>query len=92
MRNASHVPAHSSIVSHGAPASVKRQPCPSLQSPTRGTTSPSMTISTWSGSGGTVSSVNVHSTFAAMVLLYALFSKLAPVISVWELRAGERTP
>jgi Ni/Fe-hydrogenase subunit HybB-like protein len=31
------------------------------------------------------------STFAAMVLLYALFSKLAPVISVWELRAGERT-
>ena len=32
------------------------------------------------------------STFAAMVLLYALFSKLAPVISVWELRAGERTP
>jgi Ni/Fe-hydrogenase subunit HybB-like protein len=32
------------------------------------------------------------STFAAMVLLYALFSKVAPVISVWELRAGERTP
>ena len=32
------------------------------------------------------------STFAAMVLLYALFSKLAPVISIWELRAGERTP
>jgi len=31
------------------------------------------------------------STFAAMVLLYALFSKIAPVISVWELRAGERT-
>jgi len=31
------------------------------------------------------------STFAAMVLLYALFSKLAPVISVWELRAGDRS-
>ena len=32
------------------------------------------------------------STFAAMVLFYALFSKVAPVISVWELRAEERTP
>jgi Ni/Fe-hydrogenase subunit HybB-like protein len=32
------------------------------------------------------------STIAAMVLLYALFSKLAPVISVWELRAAERRP
>jgi Ni/Fe-hydrogenase subunit HybB-like protein len=32
------------------------------------------------------------STFAAMILLYVLFSKFAPVISVWELRAGERRP
>jgi molybdopterin-containing oxidoreductase family membrane subunit len=27
--------------------------------------------------------------FAAMALLYTLFSKLAPLISVWELKAGE---
>jgi Ni/Fe-hydrogenase subunit HybB-like protein len=28
-------------------------------------------------------------TFAAMMLLYALFSKFVPIISVWELKAGE---
>jgi Ni/Fe-hydrogenase subunit HybB-like protein len=29
------------------------------------------------------------STFAAMTLLYALFAKLVPIISVWELKVGE---
>ena len=29
------------------------------------------------------------STFAAMVLLYTLFSKLVPIISIWELKVGE---
>ena len=29
------------------------------------------------------------STFAAMALLYVLFSKFVPIISVWELKAGE---
>jgi molybdopterin-containing oxidoreductase family membrane subunit len=29
------------------------------------------------------------STFAAMTLLYVLFSKLVPIISVWELKVGE---
>ena len=29
-------------------------------------------------------------TFAAMVMLYMLFSKFIPIISVWELKAGER--
>ena len=29
------------------------------------------------------------STFAAMMLLYVLFSKVVPVISIWELKAGE---
>jgi Ni/Fe-hydrogenase subunit HybB-like protein len=29
------------------------------------------------------------STFAAMTLLYALFSKLVPIISIWELKVGE---
>ncbi|HKV05045.1 MAG TPA: NrfD/PsrC family molybdoenzyme membrane anchor subunit [Candidatus Acidoferrales bacterium] len=28
-------------------------------------------------------------TFAAMVLLYMLFAKIVPIISVWELKAGE---
>jgi hypothetical protein len=28
-------------------------------------------------------------TFAAMVLLYTLFAKFVPIISVWELKAGE---
>jgi molybdopterin-containing oxidoreductase family membrane subunit len=28
-------------------------------------------------------------TFAAMILLYTLFSKFVPIISVWELKAGE---
>ena len=27
-------------------------------------------------------------TFAAMMLLYALFSKFVPIISIWELKAG----
>jgi len=31
----------------------------------------------------------VSSTFAAMVLLYVLFSKLVPIISIWELKVGE---
>jgi Ni/Fe-hydrogenase subunit HybB-like protein len=30
-------------------------------------------------------------TFAAMPLLYLLFVKLVPIISMWELKAGERT-
>ena len=30
-------------------------------------------------------------TFAAMVLLYTLFAKLVPIISIWELRAGHPT-
>jgi molybdopterin-containing oxidoreductase family membrane subunit len=29
-------------------------------------------------------------TFAAMMLLYALFAKLVPIISVWELKVGEQ--
>ncbi len=29
------------------------------------------------------------STFAAMVLLYTLFSKFVPIISIWEMKAGE---
>jgi molybdopterin-containing oxidoreductase family membrane subunit len=29
------------------------------------------------------------STFAAMTLLYVLFSKLVPIISIWELKVGE---
>jgi molybdopterin-containing oxidoreductase family membrane subunit len=29
------------------------------------------------------------STFAAMALLYTLFAKLIPVISIWELKVGE---
>ena len=29
-------------------------------------------------------------TFAAMTLLYALFSKFVPIISIWELKVGER--
>ena len=28
-------------------------------------------------------------TFAAMTLLYVLFSKFVPIISIWELKAGE---
>src|SRR5262245_45946407 len=31
----------------------------------------------------------IGSTFAAMILLYVLFSKLVPIISVWELKVGE---
>jgi len=29
------------------------------------------------------------STFAAMTLLYVLFSKVVPIISIWELKAGQ---
>src|SRR5262245_11263189 len=29
------------------------------------------------------------STFAAMALLYVLFAKLVPIISIWELKVGE---
>jgi hypothetical protein len=29
------------------------------------------------------------STFAAMTLLYVLFAKFVPIISIWELKAGE---
>jgi len=32
------------------------------------------------------------STFAAMALLYALFAKLVPIISVWELKVGGQPP
>jgi molybdopterin-containing oxidoreductase family membrane subunit len=31
-------------------------------------------------------------TFAAMILLYALFSKAVPIISMWELKAGDHPP
>jgi Ni/Fe-hydrogenase subunit HybB-like protein len=31
-------------------------------------------------------------TFAAMMLLYVLFAKFVPIISIWELKAGEHTP
>jgi molybdopterin-containing oxidoreductase family membrane subunit len=31
-------------------------------------------------------------TFAAMCLLYVLFAKFVPIISIWELKAGEHTP
>jgi Ni/Fe-hydrogenase subunit HybB-like protein len=31
-------------------------------------------------------------TFAAMALLYTLFAKLVPVISIWELKVGEHPP
>jgi molybdopterin-containing oxidoreductase family membrane subunit len=31
-------------------------------------------------------------TFGAMVLLYVLFAKVVPIISIWELKAGEHTP
>jgi molybdopterin-containing oxidoreductase family membrane subunit len=30
-------------------------------------------------------------TFAAMALLYVLFAKVVPIISIWELKAGEHT-
>jgi molybdopterin-containing oxidoreductase family membrane subunit len=32
------------------------------------------------------------STFAAMALLYVLFAKVVPIISIWELKAGGHTP
>ena len=31
-------------------------------------------------------------TFAAMALLYVLFVKLVPIISIWELKAGDHQP
>jgi molybdopterin-containing oxidoreductase family membrane subunit len=30
------------------------------------------------------------STFAAMTLLYVLFSKVVPIISIWEMKVGEQ--
>src|SRR6266852_6189830 len=36
-----------------------------------------------------VESIITISTFAAMMLLYALFSKFVPIISIWELKVGE---
>jgi molybdopterin-containing oxidoreductase family membrane subunit len=32
------------------------------------------------------------STFAAMALLYVLFSKFVPIISIWEMKVGEQAP
>ena len=32
------------------------------------------------------------STFAAMILLYVLFSKFVPIISIWEMKVGEQEP
>jgi Ni/Fe-hydrogenase subunit HybB-like protein len=32
------------------------------------------------------------STFAAMALLYVLFSKFVPIISIWEMKVGEQEP
>jgi molybdopterin-containing oxidoreductase family membrane subunit len=32
------------------------------------------------------------STFAAMALLYTLFAKFVPIISIWEMKAGEHQP
>ena len=31
-------------------------------------------------------------TLAAIILLYALFSKVVPIISMWELKAGDHPP
>jgi molybdopterin-containing oxidoreductase family membrane subunit len=31
-------------------------------------------------------------TFAAMTLLYVLFIKVVPIISIWELKAGDQPP
>jgi len=31
-------------------------------------------------------------TFAAMTLLYTLFAKFVPIISIWELKAGDQAP
>ncbi len=31
-------------------------------------------------------------TFAAMALLYVLFAKTVPIVSIWELKAGEHVP
>jgi len=31
-------------------------------------------------------------TFAAMTLLYVLFAKVVPIISIWELKAADHTP
>ena len=32
------------------------------------------------------------STFAAMTLLYTLFAKFVPIISIWEMKAGQHSP
>jgi len=31
-------------------------------------------------------------TFAAMMLLYTLFAKFVPIISIWEMKAGDHQP
>jgi molybdopterin-containing oxidoreductase family membrane subunit len=36
--------------------------------------------------------VIASATFAAMTLLYVLFAKVVPIISVWELKAGVHMP
>jgi len=38
----------------------------------------------------TVEIIITVATFAAMALLYTLFAKLVPIISVWELKVGEQ--
>ena len=46
-------------------------------------------------SGSIVAAVEIiiaGATFAAMALLYALFAKVVPIISIWELKAGEHMP
>jgi len=40
----------------------------------------------------TVEIIIAASTFAAMALLYVLFAKFVPIISIWELKAGAHTP
>ena len=55
---------------------------------------PSLTHKQLPYSWGTYSPTPVElfimaATFAAMVLLYALFAKFVPIISIWELKAGD---
>ena len=58
---------------------------------------PSLTHKQLPYSWGTYSPTPVEltimaATFAAMVLLYALFAKFVPIISIWELKAGLTSP
>jgi molybdopterin-containing oxidoreductase family membrane subunit len=55
---------------------------------------PSLTHKQLPYSWGTYSPTPVEiaimaATFAAMVLLYALFAKFVPIISIWEMKAGD---